>query len=158
MKVLVAQSCSTLCDPMACSLPGSSVHEILQERVLEWIAISFSRGSSLPRDWTRVSCISCTVKQILYCLSHQGSPLSPRHLLKQRKSAWHQASVALMGCCVVGWSCWPGLNSVTPPLMTGASQSLYFLTCQSNDSLSLPGLLWGLDSLVWDLASRWFPA
>ena len=51
----VAQSCSTLCDPMGCSLPGSSVHGIFQAIVLEWIAISFSRGSSQPRDRTRVS-------------------------------------------------------------------------------------------------------
>ena len=42
----VAQSCPTLCDPVDCSLPGSSVHGILQARVLEWVAISFSRGSS----------------------------------------------------------------------------------------------------------------
>ena len=53
----VAQLCPTLCDPMDCSLPGSSLHGILQARVLEWVAISFSRGSSQPRDWTRVSCI-----------------------------------------------------------------------------------------------------
>ena len=51
----VAQSCPTLCDPMDCSLPGSSVHGIFQAIVLEWIAISFSRGSSQPRDRTRVS-------------------------------------------------------------------------------------------------------
>ena len=53
----VAQSCPTLCDPMYCSPPGSSLHGILQARVLERVAISFSRGSSRPRDWTRVSCI-----------------------------------------------------------------------------------------------------
>ena len=46
----VAQSCPTLCDPMDCSRPGSSIHRIFQERVLEWVAISFSRGSSQPRD------------------------------------------------------------------------------------------------------------
>ena len=51
----VAQSCPTLCNPMDCSLPGSSVHGIFQARVLEWVAISFSRGSSQPRDRTRVS-------------------------------------------------------------------------------------------------------
>ena len=51
----VAQSCPTLCDPIDCSLPGSSVHGIFQAIVLEWIAISFSRGSSQPRAWTRVS-------------------------------------------------------------------------------------------------------
>ena len=51
----VAQLCPTLSDPMDCSLPGSSVHGIFQARVLEWGAIAFSRGSSQPRDQTRVS-------------------------------------------------------------------------------------------------------
>ena len=50
----VAQSCPTLCDSMDCSLPGSSVHGILQAIVLEWIAIPFSRGSSRPGDRTWV--------------------------------------------------------------------------------------------------------
>ena len=50
VKVLVSQSCLTLCHPMDCSLPGSSVHGILQVRMLEWVAISFSRASSWPRD------------------------------------------------------------------------------------------------------------
>ena len=58
VKVLVAQSCPTPCNPMNCSLPGSSVHEILQGRILEWVAIPFSRGSSQPRDWTYVSYIA----------------------------------------------------------------------------------------------------
>ena len=53
----VAQSCPTLCDPMDCSLPGSSVYVILQARILEWVAISFSSRSSQPRDETQVSCI-----------------------------------------------------------------------------------------------------
>ena len=52
---LVAQSCRTLCAPMDCSLPGSSVRGIVPARVLDWVAISFSRGSSQPRDRTRVS-------------------------------------------------------------------------------------------------------
>ena len=51
----VTQSCPTLCDPMDCSLPGSPIHGILQAIVLEGVAISFSRGSSRPRDRTRVS-------------------------------------------------------------------------------------------------------
>ena len=46
-----------LCNPMDCSLPSSSIHGILQARNLEWVAISFSRRSSQPRDWTQVSCI-----------------------------------------------------------------------------------------------------
>ena len=50
----VAQSCTTLCDPMDCSPPGSSIHGMFQARVLEWVAISFSRGSSRPGDQTPV--------------------------------------------------------------------------------------------------------
>ena len=57
VAVLVAQLCPTLCVPMDCSPPGSSGHGILQARILEWVAISFSRGSSQPRDQTWVSCI-----------------------------------------------------------------------------------------------------
>ena len=56
--VLIAQLCPTLCDPIDCSPPGSSVHGILQARTLEWIAIPFSRISSWPRNWTPVSYIA----------------------------------------------------------------------------------------------------
>ena len=52
------QSCPTLCDPMDCSPPGSSVHGNLQARIVVWVAIPFSMGSSQPRDWTWVSCIT----------------------------------------------------------------------------------------------------
>ena len=58
-----AQSCPTLCEPMDCSPPGSSVHGIFQARILELVAMSYSRGSSRPRDQTH---ISCTGRQILY--------------------------------------------------------------------------------------------
>ena len=54
----VAQACPTLCDTMDCSLQGSSAHGIFQARVLEWVAISFARGSSQPRDQTHVSHIA----------------------------------------------------------------------------------------------------
>ena len=57
-KVLVIQSCPTCCHPMDCSLPRSCVHRTLQARILEWVAIPFSRGSSWPRDRTQVSCIA----------------------------------------------------------------------------------------------------
>ena len=50
VKVIVIQSCPTLFDPMDCHLPGSSVHGILEARILEWVSISFSRRSSQPRD------------------------------------------------------------------------------------------------------------
>ena len=54
----VTQACLTLCDPMDCSPPGSSVHGIFQARILEWVAISSSRGSSRPRDRTQISYVS----------------------------------------------------------------------------------------------------
>ena len=65
-KVVVVESLSCVqlfCDPMDCTPPGSSVHGILQARILEWVAIFFSRGSFQPRDQTHVSCLG---RQILY--------------------------------------------------------------------------------------------
>ena len=71
MLLFCAQSCLTLCDPMDCSPPGSSVHEISQARILEWVAISYSRESSEPRNQTCISCISCTGRWILYhCITY----------------------------------------------------------------------------------------
>ena len=64
--VLCAQLCPTLCDRMDGSPPGSPVPEISQARILEWVALSFSRGSSPPRDQTRVSWISCISRWILF--------------------------------------------------------------------------------------------
>ena len=64
-----AQSYPTLCNPMDCSPPGSYVHGIFQARILAWVAISFSRGSSQPLNPGLPHC-----RQILYCLSYQGSP------------------------------------------------------------------------------------
>ena len=69
MLCLVAQSCQTLCDPMNCSLPGS-IHGILLAGILEWVARPSSRGSSQPKNRTHLP--HC--RQILYCLSHKGSP------------------------------------------------------------------------------------
>ena len=60
-----AQSCPTLCNPMDYSLPGSSVHQIFEAMILEWVGISFSRGFSQPRDWTLISCVFCIGRQIL---------------------------------------------------------------------------------------------
>ena len=61
------------CDPMDYSLPGSSVHGILQPRILEWVAMPSSRGSSRPKDWTHISCISCIGRRVLYhCTSWEA--------------------------------------------------------------------------------------
>ena len=61
--LVLTQFCPTLCDPIDCSLPGSSVLGISQASILEWVAISFSRASSQPRDRTHVSCM---VMWVLY--------------------------------------------------------------------------------------------
>ena len=74
MKVLVTQSCPALCNPMACSFPGSPVHRVFQARILEWVAIPFSRGSSQPRDQTQVCCIASKILyhlfKLLLCCKH----------------------------------------------------------------------------------------
>ena len=74
----VAQSCPTLCDPMDYSLPGFSVHGIFQARVPEWVAISFSRGSSRPSDQTWVSCITgrCSEPPGKWCLGSLSKDVS----------------------------------------------------------------------------------
>ena len=69
-EIEVAQSCLTLCNPIDCSLPGSSVHGILQARIMEWVAISFSRD--LPDPGIEPGLPHC--RQTVYRLSYQGSP------------------------------------------------------------------------------------
>ena len=76
---LVTKSYLALCNPMDCSPPGSSVHEIFQARILEWSAISYSRGSSQPRERTQISCISCIGRQVLCHWRHLGSPINILH-------------------------------------------------------------------------------
>ena len=90
----VAQSCLTLCDPMDCSPPGSSVHGIFQAWILEWVAVSFSRGSSWLRNRIRVSCIigrrftiwATRLRELLkwdwypYQKRHQGGSVQPTHV------------------------------------------------------------------------------
>ena len=76
------QSCPTLCNPMDCSPPGSSVHGILHARVLEWVALPSSKGSSWPRVWTWVSCIASRLftiwatRETLMSWSYPPSPQS----------------------------------------------------------------------------------
>ena len=71
VKVKVAQLCPTFCDPMDCSLPGSSVHGILQA-ILEWVAVAFSRGSSQPRDGTRYPALQPMISLCLAYISSLG--------------------------------------------------------------------------------------
>ena len=69
------QLCLTLRNPMDSSPPGFSVHGIFQAKILEWISMPSSRGSSLSRDQTHVSCSSRIAGRLFYLLTHQGSPL-----------------------------------------------------------------------------------
>ena len=72
--VQLLQSCPILCDLMDCHPPGSSVHGILQARILQGVVVPSSRGSFQPRDWTPVSCISCIDRWIPYHLHHLRDP------------------------------------------------------------------------------------
>ena len=84
-----SQSCLTLCYPMGCSLPGSSVHGIFQTRILGWVAIPFSKVSSQPQDQTWVSCVSCIDKWILFTTEPAGKPwLRPQLLLLGNTTLW----------------------------------------------------------------------
>ena len=71
---MLSKSCLILCDSMDHSPPASSVHEILQARILEWIVMPSSRGSFLPRDPTDVSYVSHMGRRVLYHYHHLGSP------------------------------------------------------------------------------------
>ena len=74
---------------MHCSPPGSSVHGILQARILEQIAVSSSRGSSSPGDWTRISCVSCIGRRVLYhCTTSEAIISSPMY--KWGKWGWER--------------------------------------------------------------------
>ena len=76
----VVQLCPTLCDPTDCSPPRSSIHGILQARLLEWVAMLSSRGSSRPRNWTRVFHVSCISRQVLYHQHHLVTAKVANHL------------------------------------------------------------------------------
>ena len=127
----VAQTCPTLCDPMDCSLPGSSVHGIFQAIVLEWIAISFSRGSSQPRDWTPVSRIvdrRFTVWATRRVLVSSNYLQLYTKLVFSKMQSWSTSRVSGFCCCclfVIFWpshmTCgilipWPGAGAVPAAL------------------------------------------
>ena len=101
----VAQSCPTLCDPIDCSLPGSSVHEVFQAGVLDWVAISFSRGSSQSRDRTHVSCTAGR------CFIHWATreAISPEYSLEVLKLSWSSSILVILCEQPTHWKspwCW----------------------------------------------------
>ena len=130
----VAQSCPTLCNPMDCSLPGSSVHGIFQARVLEWAAISLARGSSQPRNWTQVSCIAGS------CFTVSEKAMAPHSRTLAWKIPWMEepGGLQFMGSRRVGhdWATslslftflhWRRNRQPTPVFLPGESQGCWSL-------------------------------
>ena len=114
VKVLVAQSCPTLCNPMDCSLPRSSLHGISQARILEWVAISFSRLSSQPRDRSWVSCIAgrffniWATRETLRYADNTTVKAESEEELKSLSMKWSSSAVQCSASgSVVSESLWP---------------------------------------------------
>ena len=109
----VTQSCLTVCDLMDCSLPGSSVHGIPQARILEWVAIPFSRGSSQPRGRTQVShsadrffTVWATRDHFCFILFVRKESLGPNpHLRGELYNGWEITGDHLIGC-LPHWKIW----------------------------------------------------
>ena len=85
MHAQVLQLCPTLCNPMNCSPPGSLVHGIFQARILEWVTMPSSRGSSWPRDQTHISWISCIAGQF-FAIEPPGKPKLDPYLMPYSKA------------------------------------------------------------------------
>ena len=124
-KVLVTQSCPTVCDPMDCSPPGSSVHGVLQARTLEWVAISFSRGSSQPRDWTQISCIAGRFFTI-WAIREANSQLLGFAIFFIDNSCCHQQYIHILLVYFV-IICFPSFdgNAITAGIFSSPVPSLY---------------------------------
>ena len=111
MHAKLLQSCLSLCSPIDCSPPGSSVHGILLARILQWVALLSSR-SSPPRDWTLISYVSCIGELVLYQEHHLGSSnrfiikdsvimvalVSPREVDKEARLRWSVLTVQVNVC------------------------------------------------------------
>ena len=112
------QSCLTLCDLMECSLPSTPLHGILQARILKWIAMPSSRGSSQPKDQTRISYVSCIGRWVLYHQCHLGSPV----VLTQNKVG--DVSGILCTSTAGGMGLIPGWGTNLPPMQETQVQCL----------------------------------
>ena len=122
MLCVCAKSCPTLCDPMDRRAPGSSVHEILQPRMLEWVVTPSSRGSSQPRDRTRISHVSCIGGQVLnHASGRQEARIQPTRERISHPQSPHHAVYSTHGpLLLTGWA--HGLGG--PLLLTGWAHGL----------------------------------
>ena len=119
---LVTKLCPTLLWPhMDCSPPGSSVHEILQARILEWVAICFSRGSSRPRDWTQVSRIACRHFTIWATREAYGQK---RWNAKPNAVFWHRQALVCLSRWCLGWE---SFGQITYTMFSRQSSTKDFL-------------------------------
>ena len=98
---VVPQLCPTLCDPMGCSPPGSSVHGFLQARILEWVAIPFSRRSSQSKDWTLVFHIA---SRFFTIWATREALIQLRAALKKKKKVFLSCSILIWSDLI--WSLW----------------------------------------------------
>ena len=133
MDGVCAQSCLTLCDPMGCSTPGSSVHEIFQARILEQVAISYSRRSSQPRDQTHVICVLCIGRWILY---HWATWEAPKEgyiaITKDKHYPW------LLKCyCLTFWNAFLKYVSLCFPRYFGRRDTTQNTSAQENSGKSV---------------------
>ena len=129
------QSCPTLCNPMDCSPPGSSVYEIVQARILEWVVMPFSRGSFQPTGTEPVSpCSSCIPGRFFYQGSHQES-FPPRN--PQINYVWVLGGFSCVPLFVTLWTV-----AHQAPLSMGFSRQEYCsgLSCPSPGDLPDPGV------------------
>ena len=97
-----AQSCLTLCDPMDFSSSGTSVLGIFQARILEQVAISYFRGPLWPRDWTRLSCVSCIGRWILYHLGSLNNVYRDTKILLGAGNFWLDVGNKKLKRCKLG--------------------------------------------------------
>ena len=144
--VLSHFSCVLLCDPTDCIPPGFSVHGISQERILEWVAMPFSRGSSQPKDQTHISYVSCTGRRVLYHKCHmrecwnKGGAVKKQHCCRggqgpgsSREYLWGPQELRLPSSWRVGRWCWPSRLQSTKPwaLLTFVPMLCWILLCSS---------------------------
>ena len=136
----VTQSCPILCDPVGRSPPGFSIHGIFQARVLEWVAISFSRRSSRPRDWTWVSCIAGR-RFTLWATREAGGPKDPSKSMCSRSSAFQNLRLpGDEGECICGcWESYPEIHRQGHE-KRGPFHQAHFPTNKSPFPRSKPGL------------------
>ena len=106
---MLAQSCPTLCDLMDCSPPGSSVHGILQARILEWVAISSSRDSFWPRDQSRISWVSCIAVRFFTTWAIGKALIRDMHT----RYLIHRSDILLLSCACVHQATYLGYFSVS---------------------------------------------